>query len=76
MWRKIVQCRCAVHNKTPHSPTERPPSDRVVSAQGTRKSFPQWRKGDSHGGSSKVLDTQREITSEADSPQVPCVQEI
>ena len=58
------------------SSTERPSSDKVVSAQGTCESFPQWRKGDPHSGSSKVLDTQGEIAGEADSPQVPCVQEI
>jgi len=74
MWQKIIKCRCAIH-KTPHSPTERPPSDRVASAQGTHKSFSQWHKGDPHRGSNKVLDT-REIASETDSLQVPCVQEI
>ena len=76
MWWKIVKRRHAVHDETPRSPTERATSDRVVSAQGTGKSFLQLHKGDSYRGSCQVLDTQGEITSETSSPQVPCVKEI
>ena len=76
MWQKTVECRFPLHDETPNSPAKRPSSDKAFSAQGTRESFPQWHKGDPHRGSSKVLDTQGEIAGEADSPQVPCVQEI
>ena len=67
-----VKCQHAIHNKTPHSPTNTPPSAKKdVSAQGTLKSFSQWRPSRKF----KILGTQGEIVSEMDSPQVPCVQE-
>ena len=55
MWWEIVKCQYAVHNKRSHSPTERPPSNGDVSAQGTHKSFPQWQKGNPHRSSYWIL---------------------
>ena len=40
----LYMTRHTVHDDTSYSPTERPLSDRVVSAEVTCKSFPQWHK--------------------------------